>query len=82
MAAWHRSWKADIGLRLFGLVWWAVAFAALSHLFAVRPSARTPGALAYVLAAVGFLSASAGTALCFWGHHLLDDIELGARWRE
>jgi hypothetical protein len=81
MAVWHRSWKADIGLRLLGLVGCGVAWAALSHLFAMRPPARSPGVFAYALAAIGFVSASAGAALTLLGHHLFDEIEVSSRWR-
>ena len=82
MAVWHRSWKADIGLRLLGLLSCGLAWAALSHLFAMRPPARSPAGLAYALAAIGFLSASAGAALTFLGHHLFDEIEVSSRWRK
>jgi len=81
MVLWHRSWQAGIGLRRVGLVSCGVAYAALSHLFSMRLPARAPGVLAYALAALGFLSASAGAALVGLGHHLFDQIEVSSRWR-
>jgi hypothetical protein len=80
MVAWHRSWKADIGLRLLGLLCGAVAGVMFSHLFAMRLP-RAPGVLAYAMAATGFVSASASAALTLLGHHLFDEIEVSSRWR-
>jgi hypothetical protein len=81
MVLWHRSWQADVGLRLVGLVSCGVAYAALSHLFSVPLTARAPAPLTYALAAIGFVLASAGTALICLGHHLFDRIEVSSRWR-
>lgn len=39
------------------------------------------GFLAYGIAAIGFMAASAGSALTILGHHLFDEIEVSARWR-
>lgn len=82
MVAWHRSWMADIGLRLLGLFSCGIAYAAFSHLSAMCSPASAPGVFAYALAVLGFLSASAGAALTFLGHHLFDQIEVSSRWRK
>jgi hypothetical protein len=42
---------------------------------------RASGVAAYLLALVGFLGASAGSALALYGRHLFDEIEVSARWR-
>jgi len=82
MVAWHRSWTADIGLRLLGLFSCGIAYVALSRLFAMRIPAGLPDILALTLAAIGFLSASGGAALTLFGHHLFDQIEVSSRWRK
>lgn len=81
--AWHRSWTADIALRALGLALCGVAYAAITHLIAARPPAppRSAGFVDYSLATIGFLTASAGTALALLGRHLFDDIEISARWQ-
>ncbi|WP_230483065.1 hypothetical protein [Sphingomonas sp. Leaf21] len=81
MAAWHRSRRADWALRGGGLILWAIAYAAITHLCAAHPSALSPGATALALATIGFLGASAGTALVMLGGHLFDEVEVSARWR-
>ena len=83
MTAWHRSRKADIALRLLGLVLCGVSYLAVSHLYD-RAQAH-PGADADVLslawAAVGFIAASTGGLLAFLGNHLFDQVERPARCR-
>ena len=82
MVSWHRSWKADIGLRISGLILCGLASLALTCLIAMQVAPRTAGALAYALATVGFFSASAGTALAMFGKHLLDEeVQVSTRWR-
>jgi hypothetical protein len=79
---WHRSWKADVGLRALGLACWALAYAAIAQLLAAPPPATgTPDLLPLALAAGGFLGASAGAALTVWGKHLFDEVAVSARWR-
>ena len=41
---------------------------------------RSPGAAAFLLALVTFLSASAGSATLILGPHLFDRVEVSARW--
>lgn len=83
MAAWHRSRKADLGLRLLGLVLCAIAYGSISQLIVVRAAhvGEDPDIFCFALAALGFLAASAGGALTCHGHHLFDEIEVPARWR-
>lgn len=81
MAAWHRSWRADLGLRASGLLLCGIAYTAISRLCAMHIPPQTAGALAYALAAIGFLCASAGSAMVMLGHHLFDEIEVSERWR-
>lgn len=81
MVAWHRSRQADLGLRALGLMSWTMAYFAVRTLVAMRISPQSAGALAYGLATIGFLGASAGSALAFMGNHLFDEIEVSSRWR-
>jgi hypothetical protein len=81
MAAWHRSRRADLGLRACGLGLCAVAYLAIARLVAVAQPPQSPGALAFALAAVGFLGASAGGAMALFGSHLFDEVEISARWQ-
>ncbi|WP_156346989.1 hypothetical protein [Sphingomonas sp. Leaf33] len=81
MAAWHRSRRADIGLRATGLLLCWVSYTAMSQVVAMHVSPHKAGILAYGIAAVGFIAASAGSALTLWGRHLFDEIEVSARWR-
>lgn len=81
MVAWHRTRRADIVLRATGLLLCWVSYAAMARLVAMHVSPQKAGSLAYGLAAVGFMAASAGSALTLLGHHLFDEIEVSARWR-
>ena len=81
MAAWPRSRRAAGALRGGGLILWMIAYSAMTHLRAGHPSPVSPGAMALALATIGFLGASAGTALVMLGRHLFDEVEVSARWR-
>lgn len=82
MGSWHRSWKADLGVRAVGLVCCALGYAAIAQLFAAPPAALgTPDLFALALAAGGFLGASIGVAMTIWGKHLFDEVTVSARWR-
>ena len=81
MGKWHRTRRADVGLRLAGLLLCALAYAAIQRLVASPPEARDPRFIAFALAAIGFLSASAGSAMILFGKHLFDQVEVSARWR-
>ncbi len=81
MAAWHQSWRADIVLRATGLLLCWVSYTAILRLVAMHVLPQKAGLLAYGIAAVGFMAASAGSALTLLGHHLFDEIEMSARWQ-
>ena len=81
MVAWHRSRRADIVLRATGLLLCWVSYTVISRLVAMHVPPQKAGVLAYGIAAVGFMAASAGSALTILGHHLFDEIEVSARWR-
>ncbi|WP_028967988.1 hypothetical protein [Sphingomonas phyllosphaerae] len=81
MVAWHRSRRADIVLRATGLLLCWVSYTAISRLVAMHVPPQKAGVLAYGIAAVGFMAASAGSALTLLGHHFFDEIEVSARWR-
>ena len=82
MVAWHRSGMADIGLRTIGLSLCVISYLAIAHLIALQPPPpeQAVGAESFFLAAVGFLSASAGSAMTCLGNHLFDQVEISARW--
>ncbi|MHA6769867.1 hypothetical protein [Sphingobium ummariense] len=79
---WYRTWKARIGLRLAGLTL-LLATAAdgrlLHHLVSLNAtSGITP--LELLLAALAFLSASAGMAMLLMGGRLWQPVPLSNRW--
>lgn len=78
----YRSSSADVGLRGIGVLLCVVSYMALSRLLAVVPPLpdQTVGVECYVLAAIGFLSASVGSAMACLGKRLFDPVEIGARW--
>lgn len=78
MAAWHRSRRTDLGLRAAGLLLCGLAYAAIVRLVALHASPPWPGTLAYGLAAIGVVAGSGGGAMLFLGHHLFDEVEVGA----
>lgn len=81
MGAWHQTWKADVGLRVCGLALCAIAYLAIRRLVASPPGPRRAGLLDYGLAAIGFVSASGGSATALLGRHLFDRVEISERWR-
>jgi hypothetical protein len=81
MAAWHQSWRADIGLRLSGILLGGVAYLALVRLIALPVAPHHADALAYGLAAIGVVCTSAGSACVMLGRHLFDEIEVSSRWQ-
>lgn len=65
-----------------GLACLVLAYAALTRLFAAPlPAMAMPGLILFALAAIGFLTVSAGAALTIWGKHLFDEVAVSARWR-
>lgn len=82
MVAWHRSRRADIGLRGTGLLLCWLSYAAFARLVGQHAPGQPSGLLASGLAAAGFLAASGGTAMTILGFHLFDEVEVSARWRQ
>lgn len=78
----YRVKQADLALRAAGLALCALAWAGISDLIAVeRPPAHGPDLLAFCLAIVGFLAASAGSGLLLLGTRIFDQVEVSSRWR-
>jgi uncharacterized protein YjeT (DUF2065 family) len=75
---WHRTKWADALLRLAGAFVLAIGVTAGLRLFG-SPT-RSPSASAYVLALIGFVAVTAGTAMLVLGTHLFDEIPLSPRW--
>lgn len=74
----------DLGLRAAGMVLAAAAFAAARTVLAMThgAGARDASPREMALAAVAFLSASAAVTLLALGRHVLDRVEVSARWRQ
>ncbi|MDO6415606.1 hypothetical protein Q4F19_14545 [Sphingomonas sp. BIUV-7] len=69
----------DFGIRLSGAALCGIAYWALRSLAHMHLTA-SPGWPAFALAALGFLCASLGSAFVMLGRHILDDVEISARW--
>ena len=74
----RRKVRSDLALRVAGVALLCLAARIASSLFGAGP--RTAEAIDYLLAAGGFLMASAGSALAWQGRHLFDQIVLSSRW--
>jgi len=81
MTARHHQRHVDLGIRATGALLCCIAYVAIANLAAMPIRSQSVGALAYSLATVGFLGASAGSAMIALGHHLFDEIEVSQRWR-
>lgn len=81
MTAPHHQRRKDLGLRAVGALLCCIAYVAIARLAAMPIRPQSAGALAYGLATIGFLGASAGSAMIVLGHHLFDEIEVSQRWR-
>jgi len=77
--AWHRKTAAGPILRSTGAVLLGLASLAARHLFRVPIAA--PGAIDAGIAALLFVSASAGSALTALGPHLFDRVAVSPRWQ-
>jgi hypothetical protein len=73
-----RPLRTDLSLRAGGLLALAIAIAAIDTLTGI-PS--TAGGLGFMLAAIGFLGASAGVTLTLLGGHIHDPVTISARWQ-
>ncbi|WP_287977205.1 hypothetical protein [Sphingomonas sp.] len=78
---WHRSRRADLGLRAGGLCLLLIAGLAWRRLIALHIASGGADAFAFLLALIAFLSASLGSAATLLGGHLFDEVEVSARWR-
>lgn len=83
MANYLKTTMGDVTIRAGGGALLAVSWVAIGAL--LRLAASVPSAAMTVtgglLATLGFLAASAGTAGVIVGRHLLDRIEVSSRWR-
>jgi hypothetical protein len=82
MADWAHK-RTDMTIRAAGALSCATAYLAihtLGHLYDGAARAE-PGVVVYLLAATAFLCSSFGAALLLLGHHVLDRIEVSARWQ-
>jgi hypothetical protein len=82
MADWAHK-RTDMTIRAAGALSCAtacLAIDALGHLYDGAARAE-PGVMVYLLAAIAFLCSSFGAALLLLGHHVLDRIEVSARWQ-
>jgi hypothetical protein len=83
---WRKRRSTDALLRLGGLAALAIAGAAIRLLMrsaGVTPHAGAhagPTAIAALLAAIGFLAATLGSAVLVLGRHVFDRIEVSERW--
>jgi len=73
-----RRLRTDLSLRASGILSLAIAVIAI-HILASRHPAT--GALAFLLAAIGFVCASAGVILVVVGGHIHDPVRISACWR-
>jgi hypothetical protein len=82
MGAWHRSGTADFGFRIIGLLLCVASYLAVSHLIAIQPPLpdQAVNAESFFLSTIGFLGASAGSAMTCLGNHLFDQVEVSVRW--
>ncbi|NLS27109.1 hypothetical protein S2M10_21020 [Sphingomonas sp. S2M10] len=81
MTAWHRSRRADLGLRALGLGLCAVAYFAVARLAALAQPLQAGSMMGLVLAAIGFVCGSIGSAMTMLGRHLFDEVQLSTRWQ-
>ena len=73
-----RRLRTYLSLRASGILSLAIAATAIHTLARLHPPT---GALAFLLAAIGFLCASGGAMLVIVGHHIHDRVQLSARWQ-
>jgi hypothetical protein len=73
-----RHLRTDLSLRASGVLALTIAATAIHTLVRLHPQT---GALAFLLAAIGFLCASAGAMLVIVGRHIHDRVQVSARWQ-
>ncbi|MBB3349963.1 hypothetical protein [Sphingomonas sp. BK069] len=81
MVQWHRSRSGDLALRAGGLSLCALSYVAVARLASMHVPPMKAGLTSFVLAALGFVAASAGSLLLTLGRRLFDEVEVSARWR-
>ena len=83
MQDWHHRRSTDVGLRLGGAMLCGISWLAIRTFVHIRLATlpASPGLLAFALATLGFICASAGSALLTIGHHIFDEVEVSERWR-
>jgi hypothetical protein len=77
---WHRRPAAGPLLRGAGLILLLFAWLIGRELLAIGEHEATEPPLAYLLAGIVFLSASAGAALLLNGQHLFDTVRVSRLW--
>jgi len=73
----HRL-RTDLSLRASGVLSLAIAVIAVHTLGRLQPQT---GPLAFLLATIAFLCATAGSMLVVVGGHIHDPVRISARWR-
>ena len=73
-----RRLRTDLSLRASGVRALTIAATPIHTLVRIHPQT---GALAFLLATIGFLCASGGAMLVIVGHHIHDRVQLSARWQ-
>jgi hypothetical protein len=73
-----RRLRTDLSLRASGVLLLVIATTAIHTLAPLHPAA---GALAFLLATIGFLCASAGAMLMVVGRHIHDPVRISVRWQ-
>jgi hypothetical protein len=81
MVRWLRSGTGDLALRAGGLSFCALAYMTVARLVTLHVRPMDAGLLSFVLAATGFVAASAGGLLLTLGWRLFDEVQVSARWR-
>jgi len=77
---WHERKHVGLALRFAGFGLLAIAALIGRRLFAVADPQGKLCALSYLLALIGIMSFSAGSALALLGQHLFEQVELPSRW--
>jgi hypothetical protein len=83
MTRWIQKQPTDVAIRAAGALCCGASYLAVGGLAHLRIAthAAQPGALAYALAAIAFLGASAGAMLVVLGHHIFDQVQVSGRWQ-
>ena len=77
---WHERKYVGLALRFAGLGLLAIGALVGRRLFAVADPRGKLYAFSYLLALIGIISVSAGSALALLGQRLFEQVELPSRW--